>query len=54
MAFTAGNDVLLSSNMEEDDQTLLSAAQDGTISETDIDERVTRIRAWKYYTAIMK
>ncbi len=54
MAFTAGNDVLLSSNMEEDYQTLLSAAQDGTISEADIDERVTRILAWKYDTAIMK
>lgn len=54
MAFTAGNDILLSSNIEEDYDTLLSAAQDGTISEDDINERVTRILAWKYAAAIMK
>ena len=54
MAFTAGNDILLSSNIQEDYKALLRAAQSGEISEEDIDDRVMRILAWKYHAAIMK
>ncbi len=52
-AFEAGNDMLISSNIQEDYQALLKAAQDGTIAVEQIDERVTRILAWKYYSGII-
>ncbi len=52
-AFLAGNDVLLASDIPQSCAALLAAVQDGTISETDLEERVTRILAWKYAYGIL-
>lgn len=52
-AFTAGNDILLSSNIAEDFNTLYSAVQNGSISESRLDESVLRILAWKYAMEII-
>lgn len=50
-AVLAGNDLLLSSNIEADYHALLTAVQDGTVSEERLNESVLRILAMKYSTA---
>ncbi|MBW7571590.1 glycoside hydrolase family 3 N-terminal domain-containing protein [Caproiciproducens faecalis] len=52
-AFTAGNDILLSSNMVQDFNALYAAVQNGTVSEQRLDESVLRILAWKYKMGII-
>lgn len=52
-AFLAGNDMLLSSNMETDFNALYAAVQNGAIREQRLDESVLRILAWKYSEGIL-
>ncbi len=52
-AFLAGNDMLLSSNIDEDFSALYSAVLDGSISETRLNESVQRVLAWKYTMGIV-
>jgi len=52
-AFTAGNDIVLSSDMARDFNALYAAVQDGTVSEQRLDESVLRILAWKYKMGII-
>lgn len=52
-AFLAGNDLLLSSNMQTDFDALYAAVQDGTVSEQMLNESVSRILAWKYSKKIL-
>ncbi|MGX8700218.1 glycoside hydrolase family 3 N-terminal domain-containing protein [Caproiciproducens sp.] len=52
-AFTAGNDLLLSSDMARDFNALYAAVRDGTVSEQRLDESVLRILAWKYKMGII-
>ena len=52
-AFLAGNDLLLSSNMQTDFDALYAAVQDGTVSEQMLNESVSRILAWKYSKKII-
>ncbi|WP_195984619.1 glycoside hydrolase family 3 N-terminal domain-containing protein [Clostridium sp. D33t1_170424_F3] len=51
-AVNAGNDLLLSSSIEADYRALLTAVQDGVVSEERLDESVLRILAMKYSTAL--
>lgn len=53
-AFAAGNDLLLSSNPQEDFQALYAAVRSGGISESRLDESVLRILAWKYQTGVLQ
>ncbi len=53
-AFQAGNDILLSSNMEEDYQSLYAAVCSGEISEARVEQSVLRILAWKYAMKIIR
>jgi beta-N-acetylhexosaminidase len=52
-AFTAGNDMLLSTNIAEDFNALYAAVQNGDISKQRLDESVLRILAWKYKMGII-
>ena len=47
MAFQAGNDILLTSDLEGGVAAIKQAVADGTITETEINERVLRVLAWK-------
>lgn len=49
-AINAGNDLLLSSNLQADYNALLAAVQDGTVTEARLDESVLRILAMKCCT----
>ena len=49
-ALNAGNDLLLSSNVQEDYNALLEAVQNGTVTEERLNEAVLRILAMKYCT----
>lgn len=51
-AVNAGNDLLLSSNIEADYHALLTAVQDGAVSEERLNESVLRILAMKYSTSL--
>ena len=53
MAFLAGNDILLSTNAEEDYQAIVSAVKDGSISMERLEESVLRVLAWKYKMGIL-
>lgn len=52
-ALQAGNDLIMTTGYEESFEKIKQAVQDGTITETEIDEHVDRILAWKYYKGIM-
>ncbi len=52
-AFNAGNDILLSSNIAEDFNTLYAAVQNGSVSEARLNESVLRILVWKYKMGII-
>lgn len=52
-AFLAGNDLLLSSNIQTDFEALYRAVQDGTVSEQMLNKSVERILAWKYRMKII-
>ena len=47
MAFQAGNDILLTSDLEGGVAAIKQAITDGTITEQEINERVLRVLAWK-------
>ena len=47
MAFQAGNDILLTSDLEDGVAAIKQAVTDGTITEQEINERVLRVLAWK-------
>ena len=47
MAFQAGNDILLTSDLEGGVAAIKQAVTDGTITEQEINERVLRVLAWK-------
>lgn len=47
LAFAAGNDMIISSDYENDMQAVVDAVQDGTLSQDAIDESVKRVLAWK-------
>ena len=51
-AFLAGNDILLSSDMETDCNALYAAVRNGTVTERQLNESVLRILAWKYSMGI--
>ena len=53
MAFLAGNDILLSTDAEEDYQAIVSAVKDGSISMERLEESVLRVLAWKYKMGIL-
>lgn len=53
-AFLAGNDILLTANIDEDYRTLYNAVQSGTITEERINQSVLRILAWKYAMGIIE
>lgn len=53
LAFNAGNDILLSSNIQEDFNALYSAVKSGAVSEDRLNESVLRILAWKYKMGII-
>ena len=48
LAVNAGNDMLISSDFENDKNAVLGAIKDGTISEETINLAVRRILSWKY------
>lgn len=52
-ALNAGNDLLLSSNPQEDCNALYTAVQNGTVSEARLNESVLRVLAWKYKMGIL-
>lgn len=54
LAILAGNDMLIVTDFESSYNSLLSAVEDGSISEDRIDESVLRILEWKYYLNLMK
>ena len=47
MAFQAGNDILLTSDLEGGVAAIKQAVTDGTITEQEINERALRVLAWK-------
>ncbi|MEG2188835.1 MAG: glycoside hydrolase family 3 N-terminal domain-containing protein, partial [Christensenella sp.] len=54
MAVQAGNDLLLSSQFEDQYAAVLAAAQDGTLSEDTVNGAVTRVLCWKLALGIAK
>lgn len=52
-AFSAGNDLLLSTDISGDFEALYAAVQNGTITQERLDESVLRILAWKYSMGIL-
>ncbi|MEG1472982.1 MAG: glycoside hydrolase family 3 N-terminal domain-containing protein [Christensenella sp.] len=54
MAVQAGNDLLLSSQFEDQYAAVLAAAQDGTLSEDTVNGAVTRVLCWKLTLGIAK
>lgn len=52
-ALNAGNDLLLSSNPQEDFNALYTAVQNGAVSEARLNESVLRVLAWKYKMGIL-
>lgn len=53
-AILAGNDLLVVTNFEQQIPTVLAAVEDGTISESRIDESVLRVLKWKLALGIVK
>lgn len=47
-AITAGNDMMIVSDFEQQYEAVLAAVEDGTIDEERLNESVTRILRWKY------
>ncbi|MBC5646847.1 glycoside hydrolase family 3 protein [Christensenella tenuis] len=54
LAVQAGNDLVLSSQFEEQYQAVLDALRDGTLTEERIDESVKRVLCWKLSLGIIK
>lgn len=52
-ALNAGNDLLLSSNPEEDFNALYTAVQSGAVSEARLNESALRVLTWKYSMGIL-
>ncbi len=53
-AILAGNDLVLSRNYSSSYNAILAAAEDGTISEEQLKQAVTRVLAYKYTAGILK
>ena len=53
-AVLAGNDMIISSDFQEQKQEILNAVEQGRISEALIDEAVKRILAWKYMYEVIQ
>lgn len=53
-AVLAGNDMIISSDFQEQRQEILNAVKQGKISESQINEAVKRILAWKYMYKIIQ
>lgn len=52
-AILAGNDLIITTNYEDDIDTIKKAVDDGTISTDQIDKLAFRVLAWKYYKGLM-
>ena len=52
-AFQAGNDLIMTSSYQTDKQDLKEAVENGTITESEIDETVKRVLAFKYQYQII-
>ena len=52
-AILAGNDLIMITDYENSISQVKQALEDGTLSEKQIDNMVTRILAWKYYKGMM-
>jgi len=52
-AILAGNDLIISTDYENDITDVKAAIEDGTISESTIDKLAFRVLAWKYYKGLM-
>lgn len=52
-AILAGNNLIISTNYEEDIQAVKKAVENGTISEEAIDNLAFKVLAWKYYKGLM-
>lgn len=53
LAVNAGNDILISSDLEKDKDAVIEAIKSGTIKEETINNAVKRIIAWKYTLGLM-
>lgn len=54
MAVQAGNDLLISSQIEEQYEAVLKAAQDGTIAQGRLDDAVMKVLCWKISLGIIE
>lgn len=54
LAVNAGNDMLISSELESDRNAILEAVKNGSIEEETINKAVKRILSWKYYMGLIK
>lgn len=52
-AILAGNDLIITTNYEEDIKDIKNAINNGTISTDIIDKLATRVIAWKYYKGLL-
>ena len=53
LAVLAGNDMVLTTDFETQIPQVVAAVQDGTISQEQIDQSVTRVLAWKYELGLL-
>lgn len=54
LAVNAGNDILISSELENDRNAILEAVKNGSIEEETINKAVKRILSWKYNMGLIK
>ena len=54
LAINAGNDMIITSDFLTMKNEVIASVEDGTIKEETLDEAVTRIIAWKYYSGLFK
>lgn len=52
-AILAGNDLIITTDYQNDINSIKQAVQNGTIEETTIDKLATRIVAWKFYKSLI-
>ena len=53
MAVQAGNDIVLTTDFETQIPQVIAAVEDGSVSEEQIDQAVTRVLAWKYELGLL-
>ena len=54
LAINAGNDMIITSDFLTMKNEVIASVEDGTIKEETLDEAVTRIIAWKYYSGLFE